>query len=520
MSTPPSPPPQNPADIAREAFRRLATHRIAPTPDAYRAIYNEIAGIPDALQTTSVPPPGADTVLGELAVRLSAMPGELAEFGLRFQRQVKQRDWDGFTRLLSVLVEKHLRKGSSIELLGVESNDTRLLRDMLGRALAVALASLLAGSDKLVAEAESLGAAVKTAHGEQALHEVAARLTQLCYQIEIRGGDLAEQQELLLRLFRLLLENVNELLDDDSWLRGQVAIVQDLIAGPIDQRALEHATRNLKEVIFKQGQLRHSLADVKLTVKNMMKTFVERLGSVAAQTGDYHDKLGGYSARISDAGGMAELNQVLAELLRETRQVQDQTLKTRESMLQAHQEVQEAEQRIRDLEAQLQQMSELAREDQLTGSLNRRGLDDVFERELARADRRGTPLCVALLDLDNFKRLNDTYGHLAGDGALKHLVAVVKDSLRSMDVIARLGGEEFVILLPETTVEAAAQTMTRLQRELTRHFFLHENEKLLITFSAGVALRLAGEDQTALIHRADRAMYKAKHSGKNRVVIA
>jgi diguanylate cyclase len=520
MSTPPSPPPQNPADIAREAFRRLATHRIAPTPDAYRAIYNEIAGIPDALQTTSVPPPGAETVLGELAVRLSAMPGELAEFGLRFQRQVKQRDWDGFTRLLSVLVEKHLRKGSTIELLGVEGNDTRLLRDMLGRALAVALASLLAGSDKLVAEAESLGAAVKTAHGEQALHEVAARLTQLCYQIEIRGGDLAEQQELLLRLFRLLLENVNELLDDDSWLRGQVAIVQDLIAGPIDQRALEDATRNLKEVIFKQGQLRHSLADVKLTVKNMMKTFVERLGSVAAQTGDYHDKLGGYTTRISDAGGMAELNQVLAELLRETRQVQDQTLKTRESMLQAHQEVQEAEQRIRDLEAQLQQMSELAREDQLTGSLNRRGLDDVFERELARADRRGTPLCVALLDLDNFKRLNDTYGHLAGDGALKHLVAVVKDSLRSMDVIARLGGEEFVILLPETTVEAAAQTMTRLQRELTRHFFLHENEKLLITFSAGVALRLAGEDQTALIHRADRAMYKAKHSGKNRVVIA
>jgi diguanylate cyclase len=217
---------------------------------------------------------------------------------------------------------------------------------------------------------------------------------------------------------------------------------------------------------------------------------------------------------------MAELNQVLAELLRETRQVQDETLKTRDRMLQAHQEVQEAEQRIRDLEAKLQQMSELAREDQLTGSLNRRGLDDVFERELARADRRGTPLCVALLDLDNFKRLNDTYGHLAGDAALKHLVAVVKDSLRSMDVIARLGGEEFVILLPETPVEAAAQTMTRLQRELTRHFFLHENEKLLITFSAGVALRLPGEDQTALIHRADRAMYKAKHSGKNRVVVA
>jgi diguanylate cyclase len=508
----------NPADIAREAFRRLATRRIAPTPDAYRAIYDEIAGI--APEPAAAGAPGAEQVLGELAVRLSAMPGELAEFGLRFQRQAKQRDWDGFTRLLSLLVDKHLRKGSALELMGVEGSDTRLLRDMLSRTLAFAVASLLAGSTALAVEAEALGAAIKTAHSDQALQEVAARLKELCYKIEIRGGDLAEQQELLLRLFRLLLENVNELLDDDSWLRGQVALVQDLIAGPLDQRALEDATRNLKEVIFKQGQLRHSLADVKLTVKNMMKTFVERLGSVAASTGDYHDKLGGYTKRIGDADGMTELNQVLAELLRETRQVQEDTLKTRDRMLQAHQEVQEAEQRIRELETQLQQMSELAREDQLTGSLNRRGLDDVFERELARADRRGTPLCVALLDLDNFKKLNDTYGHLAGDAALRHLVGVVKNSLRTMDVIARLGGEEFVILLPETPVEAAAQTMTRLQRELTRHFFLHENEKLLITFSAGVALRLPGEDQTALVHRADRAMYKAKHSGKNRVVIA
>ena len=165
-------------------------------------------------------------------------------------------------------------------------------------------------------------------------------------------------------------------------------------------------------------------------------------------------------------------------------------------------------------------MSELVREDQLTGSLNRRGLDDVFERETARSDRRGTPLCIALLDLDDFKRLNDTYGHQAGDSALKHLVKIVKETLRSMDVIARFGGEEFLILLPETTVEAASQTMTRLQRELTKHFFLHDNEKVLITFSAGVALRQPNEDQAALVQRADKAMYEAKKTGKNRVIVA
>jgi diguanylate cyclase len=241
---------------------------------------------------------------------------------------------------------------------------------------------------------------------------------------------------------------------------------------------------------------------------------------VAASTGNFHEKIGGFSERIRSAANIEELNVVLDEVLRETRAVQAEALATRDRMLAATVEVQEAEARIKELEAQLQHMSELVREDQLTGSLNRRGLDDVFERESARADRRGSPLCVALLDLDNFKKLNDTYGHLVGDNALRHLVKVVKDTLRSMDVIARFGGEEFLILLPETAVEAAAAAMVRVQRELTKHFFLHDNEKTLITFSCGVALRHQNEDQASLMARADRAMYQAKTSGKNRVVIA
>jgi diguanylate cyclase len=518
-TSPPGQPAPNPADIAREAFRRLATRRIAPTPEAYRAIYNEVAGIP----VEPAPTPrdeGAAEVLSSLATRLADMPGEMAEFGYRFRRAVKERDWDGYARLLSHLVDNHLRKGSVIEMLGEEPPDIALLRDMLNRTLAFALASTLTASPALAAEAESLAAAAKAARGEAALQEVAARLKQLCYQIEIRTGDMAEQQELLLRLFRVLLDNVGELLDEDSWMRGQVDAVKHLIAGPIEQRALEDAMRSLKDVIYRQGKLKHSLSDSKLTVKNMMMTFIDRLGAVAASTGDFHARMGGFNERISRAASITELNDVLDAVLTETRKVQDEALASRDRMLAAHREVEEAGQRIRRLETELREMSELVREDQLTGSLNRRGLDDVFEREAARADRRGAQLCVALLDVDNFKRLNDTYGHAAGDAALRHLVRVVKDTLRSIDAVARFGGEEFLIMLPEITVEAAAQTMTRLQRELTRHFFLHDNEKLLITFSAGVALRQPGEDQSSLLARADRAMYHAKHSGKNRVVIA
>lgn len=511
----------NPADIAREAFRRLAVRRVAPTPDAYRDIYNEIAGIVPVPPAPVVQESAAEAMLAQFATRLTDQPGDLADFGRRFNRAVKARDWELYSRTLAALAERPLLKVGAGGLVAEENNEqARQLRELLSRTLTFAVASLLTGAPALVAEAESLGAATKEAHTEAALAEIGTRLKQLCYQIELRSGDTAEQQELLLRLFRLLLENVSELLDDDSWLRGQIDAVQDLISGPLDQRALEEATRSLKDVIYKQSQLKHSITDVKATVKNMMMTFIDRLGAVATSTGDFHEKIGGYSDKIRAARDIGELNQILDEVLKETRLVQSEALKARDNMVVARQEVQDAEAKIHALEAKLQHLSELVREDQLTGSLNRRGLDDVFERETARADRRGTPLCIAVLDLDDFKKLNDTLGHIAGDNALKHLVKVVKETLRSMDVIARFGGEEFLILLPETTIEAAEATMTRLQRELTRHFFMHENEKVLITFSAGVALRRPNENQTDLVKRADGAMYKAKKSGKNRVTVA
>ncbi|MGZ8319804.1 MAG: GGDEF domain-containing protein, partial [Telluria sp.] len=242
MSTSPA---QNPAEIAREAFRRLALKRIAPTPEAYRDIYNDIAGITEAKQPQQADA-GAELILGQVTARLSETPGDIGEAGRRLQRTLKARDWEGFMRGMSQLLDKQLKKPGPFELAVLaDEPEARLLRDLLSRTLIFAVASLLAGSPALVSEAESLGNAVKAANNEAALNEVAARLKQLCYQIEIRSGDVAEQQELLLRLFRLLLDNVSELLDNDSWLRGQVDAVQELIAGPIDQRALEDAMRSL-----------------------------------------------------------------------------------------------------------------------------------------------------------------------------------------------------------------------------------------------------------------------------------
>ncbi|MFZ6780037.1 GGDEF domain-containing protein [Undibacterium sp. Ji83W] len=543
---------KSPTDIARETFRQLAIQRIAPTPEAYRKLYNDIAGVPDVpdVPVEATPPPEtaakiseAEILLANFANNLQLSTGDMSSYGQRFSRAIKTGNWQDYGRGLTQLAERitapPAAPGNNISLVDdpvpapaasknislvddgpVEDPRLRILKDLLYRTLTLALTSLLKPTPQLAGESESLGMSVKTAVNEGELNQIAGRLKQLCFQIELQSGDSAEQQELLLRLFDLLLTNIHDLLDNDNWLRGQIEVVQNLIAGPIDHRALQEATRSLKDVIYKQGVLKNSIAESKTSVKNMMTAFIDRLNAMADSTGVYQHKMGTYSQQLSSAKNVAEVNDLIRNILNETKEVQSETLRSRDMIVAAQKEVSEAEARIKELENKLAHMSELVREDQLTGSLNRRGMDDVFEREADRADRRNTPLCVALLDLDNFKKLNDTHGHAAGDEALVHLVRIVKQTLRSIDVVARYGGEEFVIIMPETQLEEAAQAMMRVQRELTKHFFTANDQRLFITFSAGVALRNSREPQEETIKRADKAMYEAKQSGKNRVIKA
>ncbi|MBC3809045.1 GGDEF domain-containing protein [Undibacterium seohonense] len=548
-----STPPKSPTDIARETFKRLALERIAPTPEAYRRLYVEISGVsddepvkadvPQVRSIDDILPSDAENLLSGFARTLQKSSGELASFGHRFGRALKTKNWDDYAKGLNELATKVTTKpstGNPIELVdsiaptvnpptkkfSLVDDDTNtgqkeaILKDLLFRTLGMALASLLKATPQLAAESESLAGAIKVAGNESELNHVSARLKQLCFQIELKSGDTAEQQELLLRLFTLLLENVRELLDDDNWLRGQIEVVQNLISGPIDHRALQEATRSLKDVIYKQGVLKHSLAESKTSVKNMMATFIDRLDVMTNTTTNYQKKIDHYSHKISNTRDLNEVESIIHGILDETQTIQLEATNSHQIMLAAQKEVKEAEVRIKELEDKLAHMSELVREDQLTGSLNRRGLDDVFEREADRADRRGTPMCAAMLDLDNFKKLNDTHGHSAGDEALIHVVRIVKQTLRSIDVIARYGGEEFLIVMPETSLEEAANAMTRVQRELTTHFFMANDQRLFITFSAGVALRAPHEAQDSVVKRADKAMYEAKKSGKNRVIVA
>ncbi|TDY03749.1 GGDEF domain-containing protein [Thiohalophilus thiocyanatoxydans] len=165
---------------------------------------------------------------------------------------------------------------------------------------------------------------------------------------------------------------------------------------------------------------------------------------------------------------------------------------------------------LRETHRQAEVLEGLSQIDPLTGAVNRRQLDYELKRELSRAVRRQTDLSIAFIDLDHFKQFNDTYGHQAGDSLLKEIVAVWHGVLRPTDVVARIGGEEFLVLFPDTNSNQAQIVSERL-----RNLMPHGQ-----TFSAGLATLQPDESAENFIARADNAMYQAKSRGRNRVVFA
>jgi diguanylate cyclase len=397
--------------------------------------------------------------------------------------------------------------------------NTELL-GQLSELLAQSLVSLLSTQPELAREVHTLVQQVRSSKTYEEVTALTKLLRPFWIKVELHGGDKAKIHEGLVRLLRLLVENIGEMVEDEEWVHGQVMTLQEIIANPLSRAVIADAERSLRDTIIKQGLLKQSLTDAKSTLKSLMVTFVDRLGQITESTGDYHQKIEGYSLKISQSKNISELNHLLDDIMQDTRLIRDNAQRSHKELLGSRMQVQESENKIKQLEQELAQVSELVHEDQLTGALNRRGLDMVFEREASRANRNLSPLCVALLDMDDFKCLNDSMGHQAGDHALIHLSSVIQETLRPSDSVTRYGGEEFVLLLPDIELKVAAETLERLQRELTKKFFLHENERVLVTFSAGVALLNPDESLEDVVARADKAMYLAKKAGKNRVVAA
>lgn len=179
----------------------------------------------------------------------------------------------------------------------------------------------------------------------------------------------------------------------------------------------------------------------------------------------------------------------------------------------------EQRQMVECLEATRAELERLTREDVLTGLANRREFDARLELESQRAVRQESPLSLAMIDLDHFKRINDTFGHATGDDVLRRIGAILRENCRTVDLAARYGGEEFAIALPDSSLLAAQHLCERIRLAVAGQDWASLQPGLAVSISIGVAMRHESETAQALVEAADHCLYQAKHAGRNRVAI-
>ena len=169
-------------------------------------------------------------------------------------------------------------------------------------------------------------------------------------------------------------------------------------------------------------------------------------------------------------------------------------------------------------ERRADELGEQAITDSLTGARNRRGITISVLEAMAHAERYGHPLSVAMVDVDYFKEVNDTHGHKAGDRVLQGVAAILTEALRLPDKVGRYGGEEFLLVMPETGLDETSTLTERIRQQVSEAEFDIGDRKVKLTISIGAVLFEKGEDLEQLVSRADRALYRAKESGRNSVV--
>ncbi len=555
-------------DLAKAALRRLSQQQLEPTPENYARAYamesGGVAALPPAASQPppSVPaPPPAPVPLADWIERVvrglerggrqwtAARKKDSLQRVLSANRQDVTRLQERLTQLLghwdkdqpdSTLAdlddgpppggEPALEPGAraaepldrfALDLpapapaTAVDADPTEwpAMVDRLGTTVQVALPPHDPVAEGLIAELRALTDAVRP---RKPGPRDAAVLADVCERAE---RVLQHRHHLLAQLGTLceeLTASLTELSEDDSWARGQCEAMHACIEDGLTSRGVKSVSEMLRSTRARQVQLRQEREQARLALKGFIHSLLHGLGELGEHTGRFKDSLGRYADVIERADTLESLAGVVRDMLQESRTVDGLVAQAQQRLNEEHARARALSDRVDALEVELRRLSDEVSTDQLTQVANRRGLLSAFEAERSRQDRQGSPLAVALLDIDNFKRLNDELGHSAGDEALRTLAALVRRTLRPTDHVARFGGEEFVLLLPDTPVPEAQQVLTRLQRALTGGLFMHEQRQVFVTFSAGVTAYRDGEGLTSALERADQALYEAKRSGKNR----
>lgn len=248
-------------------------------------------------------------------------------------------------------------------------------------------------------------------------------------------------------------------------------------------------------------------------LRQMLQEVTDKTASLAKDIGEKNRDLSGNVSSLKASRDKNEILRLLSTVVMQAGGIQH-------TVEASHKDLVETRRALAAMQEELAETRQLLNEDALTGALNRRGLDQTLTREIARAQRLSVKLSLAMVDLDYFKKVNDQYGHEAGDQLLVHFASLIKSVLRKSDALVRYGGEEFTLILPETDARGAHFVLARLQQLMSKSPLVFEGRQINTTFSAGIATLRGEENGHALLRRADEALYAAKDGGRNTIKIA
>jgi diguanylate cyclase len=391
---------------------------------------------------------------------------------------------------------------------------------VLGEYDAALRSALPAGDERAEALSTDLRALQVELEREGATAALRAQAAVLCERARRLLAHRHHLVDALHKLTREMSAGLAEVAEEGSWVKGQTESLQLSLGDEAPTvRSVRAASEMLAQTRTRQRQVRAARDSARVALKDAIQQMLTELDALGDHTGRFTDSVARYAETVAGADSLESLASVVRQMVEESRAVHGLVSQTQERLQGGRQRTAELEAQVRALESELRRLSDEVSTDVLTEVANRRGLMQAFDVETARLERQGGELAVGLLDIDNFKKLNDTLGHSAGDVALKTLAGHVQKQLRPVDIVARFGGEEFVVLLPGSLVDEAQSTLTRLQRTLSASLFMHDGREVFVTFSAGVTRFRPGETLEAALERADEALYEAKRTGKNRTCI-
>jgi len=249
-----------------------------------------------------------------------------------------------------------------------------------------------------------------------------------------------------------------------------------------------------------------------------MRQVLREVGASLVNAGQDAERFGGRLSgtmqKLDDSRSMDELRDAVRSLATEAREMREST-----HALKAHFDAKTRE--IQTLQQELDQARRRALTDTLTGLANREALYDALERAMGDGNDLGQPLCLLLVDIDHFKRINDAHGHLVGDRVIRFVAQTLKRMIKGKDTAARFGGEEFAVVLPDTPMGGAMALAENIRKAVADSRLVRSDTReplSQITISLGVSCFRPGEEHDGLIERADQALYAAKQGGRNRVV--